>query len=115
MVASSSRSVRWGAARKSARQNRKKTSLPLAALFFIFSRTVFRATRQLTERLEGASCTVDFYQVALNTKESATYRNVSRLSSSFLGVIPSTDFLKASGVPLSSRGDVIVDKVGAPV
>ena len=28
-----------------------------------------------------------------------------------LGVIPSTDFLKNSGVPLSSRGDVIVDKV----
>lgn len=32
-------------------------------------------------------------------------------SASFLGVIPSTDFLKSSGVPLSSRGDVIVDKV----
>lgn len=27
-----------------------------------------------------------------------------------VGVIPSTDFLKGSGVPLSSRGDVIVDK-----
>ena len=27
------------------------------------------------------------------------------------GVIPSTDFLKSSGVPLSSRGDVVVDKV----
>ncbi|XP_078362639.1 apoptosis-inducing factor 3-like isoform X2 [Oculina patagonica] len=27
-----------------------------------------------------------------------------------VGVIPSTDFLKSSGVPLSSRGDVIVDK-----
>ncbi|XP_068680772.1 apoptosis-inducing factor 3-like isoform X2 [Montipora foliosa] len=27
-----------------------------------------------------------------------------------VGVIPSTDFLKNSGVPLSSRGDVIVDK-----
>lgn len=33
----------------------------------------------------------------------------SSVSSS--GVIPSTDFLKGSGVPLSSRGDVIVDKV----
>ena len=31
---------------------------------------------------------------------------------SLSGVIPSTDFLKGSGVPLSSRGDVIVDKVG---
>ena len=37
---------------------------------------------------------------------------VSCLFSSFLGVIPSTDFLKSSGVPLSSRGDVVVDKVG---
>ncbi|CAH3103418.1 unnamed protein product [Porites lobata] len=27
-----------------------------------------------------------------------------------VGVIPSTDFLKSSGVPLSSRGDVVVDK-----
>lgn len=27
------------------------------------------------------------------------------------GVVPSTDFLKSSGVKLSSRGDVIVDKV----
>ncbi|KAJ7333915.1 Apoptosis-inducing factor 3 [Desmophyllum pertusum] len=27
-----------------------------------------------------------------------------------VGVIPSTDFLKTSGVPLSARGDVVVDK-----
>ena len=60
-----------------------------------------------------ACCTVDFYRVAVNTKESAT--NKKCLSSSVLGVIPSTDFLKASGVPLSNRGDVIVDKVGARV
>ena len=39
-------------------------------------------------------------------------KRVSCLFSSFLGVIPSTDFLKASGVPLSNRGDVVVDKVG---
>ena len=38
--------------------------------------------------------------------------SVSCWSSSFLGVVPSTDFLKTSSVPLSSRGDVIVDKVG---
>lgn len=30
---------------------------------------------------------------------------------SSIGVIPSTDFLKSSGVPLSSRGDVVVDNV----
>ena len=41
--------------------------------------------------------------------------SVSCLFAFLLGVIPSTDFLKASGVPLSSRGDVVVDKVGARV
>lgn len=61
-------------------------------------------------------CMVEFYQIAVNTKKNtcdSVTNSISCLFLSFLGVIPSTDFLKASGVPLSSRGDVVVDKVGA--
>lgn len=44
---------------------------------------------------------------------SDTLHRVSLFNYIFLfqGVVPSTDFLKNSGVSLSSRGDVIVDKV----
>ena len=28
------------------------------------------------------------------------------------GVVPATDFLKDSGIPMTSRGEVIVDEVG---
>lgn len=51
-------------------------------------------------------------QLTKYEKESATNGKYNLLySASFLGVIPSTDFLKTSGVPLSARGDVVVDKV----
>ena len=56
-LTSSRRSVSWGAARKTGREKIKKKrargSDPRA--FFIFSRPVFRAAPQLTERLEEAT------------------------------------------------------------